>query len=471
MTQSELKYLRYYLQNEPDILLFTKLMFKQVYKRDFLINWHHKVIADKLNSVLRYDHPTNCLIFNIPPRHTKTELAVINLATYGFSINPYSEIMHLSASDELVRRNIINMRQIMNCELFTSLFPEITLSDSGSGKMTTSQGGVLYSAPFLGQITGFGCGKLQSDKFSGAMLIDDPIKTQDALSEAIREKVNFAWANTLISRKNDERTPVIVTAQRTHQHDFCGFLLEKEGTIEEGGKWDLIKFPAIINENTDEEQALWSERIGIESLRKQRDIDKWVFETQYQQNPLPDGYVLFPEDSIKLFDTILPLYEYDYIHCQIDPAAGGDHLCAVIYGLKDRKIFTLDMVYSRQDADVTLQMIMKLLWKYKPASVLVETNIAWKLYYQMLQKEINENIKGIQIGSFQSSGEKEARIANTAPIVRELFHYLLKGLRHKEYEDAMRDKHRYIRAVKNQDDDFLDVESCAVNFFKVNGFI
>lgn len=470
MTQSELKYLRYYLQNEPDTLLYTKLMFKEVYKRDFLINWHHKDIANKLNSVFRYEHPTNRVMFNIPPRHTKTELAVINFATYGFSINPYSEIMHLSASDELVRRNIINMRKIMDSDLYRSLFPEILLSDSGSGKMTTSQGGTLYSAPFLGQITGFGCGKLQADHFAGAMLIDDPIKTQDALSQAIREKVNFAWANTLVSRLNDERTPVIVTAQRTHEHDFCGFLLEKEGTIEEGGKWDVVKYPAIINEGTDDEKALWGDRISLEALKQQREIDKWVFETQYQQNPLPDGYVLYPEDSIKLFETILPLSEYDYIHCQIDPAAGGDHLCAVIYGLKGGKIYTLDIIYSRQDADVTVGMVKKLILKWMPSTVLVETNIAWKLYYQMLEHEIGE-LNGVNLGHFQSTGDKEARIANDAPIIRDLFYYLVKGLRHKEYGDAMRDKHRYIRAVKNQDDDFVDVESSAVRFFKVNGLI
>lgn len=470
MTQSELKYLRYYLKNEPDILLFTKLMFKEVYKRDFLINWHHRDIAEKLNSVFNSTHQTNRLMFNIPPRHTKTELAVINFATYGFSINPYSEIMHLSASDELVRRNITNMRKIMDCELFRSLFPEVTLSDSGSGKMTTSQGGVLYSAPFLGQITGFGCGKLQSDNFAGAMLIDDPIKTQDALSEAIREKVNFAWANTLVSRLNDQRTPVIVTAQRTHEHDFCGFLLEKEGTIEDGGKWDVIKFPAIINENTDEEKALWAERISLESLKQQKEIDNWVFETQYQQHPLPDGYVLFPEDSCKLFDTILQPHQYDYVHCQIDPAAGGDHLCAIMYGIKDRKVYTLDVIYSRQDADITLNMIEKMIMEWRPATVMVETNMAWKLYYQMLQTKLKD-VPGISLIHFSSTGEKEARIANSAPIVRDLFYYKIKGLRDKGYSDAMRDKHRYLRALKNQDDDFVDCESAAVTAFKVNELI
>ena len=471
MTQSELKYLRYYLLNQPDILLFAKLMYREVYKREFLINWHHKIIADKLNSVLRYDHPTNCLMFNIPPRHTKTELAVINFATYAFAINPYSEFMHLSASDSLVRRNITNMRQIMNCELFTSLFPEITTSDMGSEKITTSQGGVLYSAPFLGQITGFGCGKLQSDKFAGAMLIDDPIKTQDALSETIREKVNFAWANTFVSRKNDIRTPVIVTAQRTHKDDFCGYLLEKEGTIEEGGKWDLIKFPAIIDEGTDTETALWGSRITIEELKKQKEIDNWVFETQYQQNAQPNGMTLYPKGEEKLFDTLLHPTEYDYLHCQIDPANGGDRISATMYGLKNGNVYTLDMVYVSAKAEDSVPRIMVMLKRWRPATVLVETNMAWELYYMMLGREIKDQLPEIRIGKFNATGEKELRIQNNAPIIRNSFYYLVQGLRHKEYNEAMNDKYKYLRGVKNQVDDFVDNESSAVRFFKVNNFI
>ena len=142
MTQSELKYLRYYLLNQPDTLLFTKLMFKSVKKRKFMVNWHHKDMADKIDSVLRYDHPTNYLMFNLPPRHTKTEMAVCMFIAYGYAINPESVFMHHSSSDDLVRTNITNIRNIMNCDLYRALFPEVILTDKGSGKMATEQGGV-----------------------------------------------------------------------------------------------------------------------------------------------------------------------------------------------------------------------------------------------------------------------------------------------------------------------------------------
>lgn len=470
-TQSELKYLRYYLINNPDILLFTRLMFESVKKRKFIVNWHHKDMADKIDSVLRYDHPTNYLIFNLPPRHTKTEMAVINFIAYGFAINPESVFMHHSSSDALVRTNITNIRNIMNCELYRALFPEVTLTDKGSGKMSTSQGGVLHSAPMMGQITGFGAGILDATKFSGGLVIDDPMKAQEAHSEAIRTKVNGTWGEAFDSRLADGRTPVIVTMQRLHPKDYTDRLIEYNGIIEEGGMWDITKYPAIIDIDTPQQRALWEKRKSIQKHLEKREKDEWIFNTQYQQEPVPLGLLLYPKGEEKLFDTLLHPTEYDYLHCQIDPANGGDRISATLYGLKNGNIYTLDMVYVSTKAEDSVQRIMVMLKKWRPATVLVETNMAWELYYMMLGREITEQLPEVKIGKFNATGEKELRIQNNAPFIRNTFYYLVQGLRHKEYNDAMNDKYKYLRGIKNQVDDFVDNESSAVRFFKVNGFI
>ena len=330
--------MRLYLTNPIDLLLFTEFFFETVKKQTFSYNWHHGVICEKLNEILNYTHKTNHLIINIPPRMTKTELAVISFIALGFAINPSSEFMHFSSSDSLVTRNTTFIRNIMESEVFKSIFPQCELSNNAKGSITTKSGGVLYAAPFLGQITGFGCGKFGSGKFAGAMVIDDPMKTQDALSETIREKVNFTWANTLISRKNDQRTPVIVIGQRVHEKDFCGFLIEEEGTVEEGGKWDVVSIPAIIDEGLETERALWENRISLENLKKQRELDGWVFETQYMQNPKPIEGLLFHESTTKYYDE-LPS-DPDYIHIQIDPAdEGNDYTASIVYYIKNEKVF------------------------------------------------------------------------------------------------------------------------------------
>ena len=229
-------------------LTFAATMFEAVNRSPFLISQHHREICRKLDQVLRGEHPTNRLILNIPPRHSKTELAVVSFTAMGFAINPHSEFMHLSSSDELTTRNATNIRRIMENPNYRAFFPHVELSNNAKGSISTSGGGVFYAAPFMGQITGFGCGKLGSEEFSGAMLIDDPMKAQDSFSNTTKERIGELWTTTFKNRLNDVRTPVIVTAQRLAVDDFCGYLLQREGAIDEGGEWDVVKFPAIVDE-------------------------------------------------------------------------------------------------------------------------------------------------------------------------------------------------------------------------------
>ena len=54
-------------------LTFAAAMFEAVNRSPFLISQHHRKICRKLDQILRGEHPTNRLMLNIPPRHSKTE--------------------------------------------------------------------------------------------------------------------------------------------------------------------------------------------------------------------------------------------------------------------------------------------------------------------------------------------------------------------------------------------------------------
>lgn len=129
-----------------DLLAFTSYFFKLTHKTKFLINWHHETITDKLNEVLLYQHQTNRVIINIPPRMSKTEL-MINFTSAGFGINPASEFMFLSASDDLIKSDVSAVRKIMQTDEYKQLFNTTLLNDA-KGSIITSGGGKLYAAPF-----------------------------------------------------------------------------------------------------------------------------------------------------------------------------------------------------------------------------------------------------------------------------------------------------------------------------------
>ena len=59
------------------------------------------------------------------------------------------------------------------------------------------------------------------------IIVDDPLKASDALSDIKRERVNDWFNDTLLSRLNDKQCGVIVVVtQRLHVHDLVGALLD-----------------------------------------------------------------------------------------------------------------------------------------------------------------------------------------------------------------------------------------------------
>lgn len=454
-----------------DILRFTTAFFGEVNNVRFDITEHLVSIAEKLNAILRCDErQSKFVIINMPPRSGKTELCIVSFVALGFAVNPASIFMHLSSSDQLVNKNVGAIRKIMQSEAYRMLFPMTQVSNNGSGSITTTRGGELYAAPFLGQITGFGCGRYNAEGFNGALLVDDPVKTQDALSETLRERVNFTWANTIISRRNSDDTPIIIVAQRTHQHDLCGFLLDEEGTVEEGGRWDLLQLPAILDEGTEDERSFWPSRRPLEELKKLRELNPWVFNTQQQQKPMPIEGLLFPEEKTKYFEVIPDDPEVVFI--QMDPADEGDNMyCSKVYYIKDGYCLNVDVIYTEDKLEITMPRLKEQILKWKPSYVNVESNSAWRLVAKEIKEWAAEYAPDSEVRRHNATANKENRIFNEAPTIRNRFLYLTPSKQNKEYKRCMDDMHRYLKMVKDQRDDCVDVDAAASFWAKRNKLI
>src|SRR5437868_4122823 len=71
------------------------------------------------------------------------------------------------------------------------------------------------------------------------MLIDDPAKPEEAISDALRKRVNDWYDSTAISRLNSKQNScVAIISQRLHEDDLIGHVLEQE-------HWDAVKLAAI----------------------------------------------------------------------------------------------------------------------------------------------------------------------------------------------------------------------------------
>ena len=199
------------------MLNFTRYVFRKKTGNKFIIGDHHRIICDALDKVVKGD--IKRLIINIAPRYGKTELAVKNFIVYGLALNPKSKFIHLSYSDDLVLDSSKEINTIVRSDYFQRLFPESVTDSTNAKKWYTNAGGGLYAVSSAGQVTGFGAGQIDDPndkeekeiddfmpawdtKFSGAIIIDDPIKPEDALSDTIRERVNNRFETTIRNRVN-----------------------------------------------------------------------------------------------------------------------------------------------------------------------------------------------------------------------------------------------------------------------------
>lgn len=288
-----------------DLYDFSRLMFLK--RKNF--RWqrarHHTLICNALMRVYRGE--CKRLIINIPPRYSKTELAVVNFIAWCFGKVPDCEFIHASYSGALAVNNSTAVRGVVQHEMYLEIFPGLALASDAQHHWKTAAGGVMYATGTGGTITGFGAGK-HRDGFGGAIIIDDPHKADEANSDVIRKGVIDWFQNTLESRKNSPDTPIIVIMQRLHEEDLAGWLLgdrgaDGKGPAVAGGNGELWENLCLSVWNEDE-TPLWPEKHDAETLRRMEKAAPYVFAGQYRQLPAPPAGGTIQPDMLQVVDAI-----------------------------------------------------------------------------------------------------------------------------------------------------------------------
>lgn len=298
---------------------------------------HHRLLCDALMRVFRGE--CRRLIINMPPRYSKTELAVVNFIAWAIGHAPDAEFIHTSYSAPLAVHNSINVRELVQHEAYAEIFPELKLASHAQHHWKTTAGGVMYATGAGGAITGFGAGKHRSG-FGGAIIVDDPHKADEARSDVIRQGVIDWFQNTLESRKNSPETPIILIMQRLHERDLTGWLLAGGN----GEAWEHLCLPVWNEDGT----PLWPEKHDAEILQRMEDAAPYMFAGQYLQNPAPpQGGILKPE-RIEVIDA-LPAQRIEWLRgWDLAASPNGDYTVGAKLGrLPDGRYVIADLVRMR----------------------------------------------------------------------------------------------------------------------------
>jgi predicted phage terminase large subunit-like protein len=287
-TQKAIKY-----KCENSLLFFARYIYKENHNRKFIMSKHFEEIAMFLESV--YSLNITRGIINIPPRYGKTELIIKIFTSWCIAKVPTCKFIHLSYSDSLALDNSAQTKEYIQSDAYQELW-EMTLKKDAQSKSKwfNEFGGGMYATASGGAITGFGAGGTNECIFEGAILIDDPLKPDDAFSEVKRNAVNQRYNNTIRSRTNNRNVPIIVVMQRLHEDDLSGYLLSGGS----GEEWTHLNLPALDENN----KPLWEDKHTFEELEQIRQADNYTFAGQYMQTPAPDEGGEWKKDWFNIID-------------------------------------------------------------------------------------------------------------------------------------------------------------------------
>ena len=453
-------------------LNFTRYFFKVRNKRKFVIGEHHIKIAEILDRVLSGE--LKKVIINIAPRYSKTELVVRNFTAMGLAINPKAKFILLSYSDDLILDSSNEIQNILLEPEYQRLF-EAKPTSTNSKKWYTKEGGGVYAVSSFGQVTGFGAGLVDdeekqkeredqqgkeidefmsvadynSEVFGGALIFDDPLKPDDALSPLLRNKVNQKFDTTIRNRVNSRNTPIIIIMQRLHEEDLCGFL-----NLQEPGEWTVLSLPCIEYDSEGNEKALWPFKHTLDELKKIKQNNSYVFETQYMQDPKPLEGLMY-EQGFKEYE-VLPHYLTAIRKSYTDTAdEGKDYLCSIVYDETSTANYIIDVIYTQKPMEFTEPKTAEQFTLSTVRIANVESNNGGRGFARAVERICRETGNNkTQIRWFHQSENKNVRIFNHSAAVQNLC--LMPIGWSKKWPRFYNDLTGYMKVGRNEHDDAPD---------------
>lgn len=448
-----------------DSLNFSRYFFKQMNNgKKFVIGKHHRLICEKLNQVLQ--GKIRRLIINIAPRYGKTEIAVKNFIAMGLAMNPASKFIHLSYSGNLALDNSVAVKNIVNHPEYQRLFNvRIGRSADTKSRWDTWSGGGVYATSSLGQVTGFGAGAVESDMddkwvFGGAIVIDDPIKPDEALNDNAREYVNQHFETTIRNRVNSRNTPIIIIMQRLHENDLCGYLMSIEPE-----EWEVLSIPCIDTDDDGKEMALWEFKHTVEELHKIEAANQYVFDTQYMQNPKPLEGLMYAD--LRTYDA-LPM-ENGLRKNYTDTAdTGSDFLCSICYVETKVGMYITDVLYTDRPMEYTEVATAEMLLKNNTLLTKVESNNGGRGFARNVERNVRmaggAMSQKMRFVTFTQGANKSVRIFSRSAEVQNMI-YFPNGWekRWPQFANAVKG---YRKVGRNAHDDAPDVLTGMVEHFQ-----
>ena len=382
--------------------------------RFYKVNWHHRIIARKLEQVEKGE--IKRLMIFMPPRHGKSQLATINFPAWYLGRNPRKEIVTASYSAELAQDFGSKTRDLVNDGVYQKVF-NVKLKEDAKAK-------AKWHTDNKGSYTSVGVGGALTGRGANILIIDDPIKNrEEAESEVIRKK-HWDWFTSTAYTRLEPNGKVILILTRWHLGDLAGLIMNNP---EFASKMKVIKFPAIATE--DEEyrkkgEVLWTERYPQEEVESiKRGIGIYDFSALYQQSPIASAHQEFnsewfiERDDQKVME--LETRNYLTVDTAVSKASSADYTGLVRNYVDRENKWNIKAHRVRLDPKELIDMLFTLNEKDNYEKIGIEKTIYLDAIKPFLEDEMRKRDKFLNIVALDHKQiNKEVRIRGLIPRYR-----------------------------------------------------
>ena len=174
--------------------------------------------------------------------------------------NPKLKIIQTTHTAELSDGFGRKVKNLIMQDEYKEVFPDVKLAEDSkaSGRFNTNKGGEYFAVGVEGAVTGRG---------ADLLIIDDPHSEQDVNSPTAFDKA-YEWYTSGPRQRLQPGGSIAIVMTRWSQKDLTAQLVKKMADVK-GDKWDVVKFPAILEDDDEEKRKpIWPQYWKLEELDK-----------------------------------------------------------------------------------------------------------------------------------------------------------------------------------------------------------
>jgi len=368
---------------------------KHVYP-NYIIGEHHRRLAQLFEDIA--NGKKKRIIVNIAPRHGKSELISYLAPAWFLGKHPHKKVIMASHTADLAVNFGRRVRNLVGSENYKDVFPEVQLqADSKSA----SRWGTNYN----GEYFAIGVGGALAGRGADLFIIDDPHSEQEAkLGKPDVFLPAWEWFQSGPLQRLMPGGAIIVVMTRWSKLDLTGQIIDQMVKNDEVDDWEVVEFPAIIQDKNGEEKSLWPEFWELEELRARRAaLDVRYWNAQYLQNPTSEEGALIKREWWNTWDKENPP-PCEFIIMTLDAAQEAknrsDYNALTTWGVffneetNNYNIILLNAIKKRLEFPELKQLCIEEYTDWEPDAFVVEKKSNGAALYQEFRR------MGIPVGEF-----------------------------------------------------------------------